>query len=89
MKLPPELFGKQYVMAATSVSRHFVTLGMFIIDQFEFLDEEGKETVKTLDPQVLNLVRTINNTTNECIYTDRGRGHLCCNWCSNLVGSIQ
>lgn len=41
-------------MAATSgVSRHFVTLGMFIIDQFEFLDEEGRETGKTLDPQVL------------------------------------
>jgi len=25
---------------------------MFIIDQFEFLDEEGKETGKTLDPQI-------------------------------------
>ena len=34
-------------------TRHFVTLGMFIIDQFEFLDDDGKATGKTLEPQVL------------------------------------
>ncbi len=31
---------------------HFVSLGMFIIDQFEFLDAEGKKTGETLEPQV-------------------------------------
>lgn len=30
---------------------HFVTLGMFIIDEFYFLDEEGKPTGKILPPQ--------------------------------------
>ena len=32
--------------------RQFVTLGMFIIDEFEFLDENGNKTEKVLDPQV-------------------------------------
>jgi len=31
---------------------HFVSLGMFIIDQFDFLDAEGKKTGETLEPQI-------------------------------------
>ena len=31
--------------------RHFVSLGMFIIDQFSFADEDGNPTGKTLAPQ--------------------------------------
>ena len=30
---------------------HFVTLGMFIIDEFSYLDDEGQPTGKTLAPQ--------------------------------------
>ena len=32
--------------------RHFVSLGMFIVDQFLFEDEDGSPTGKSLDPQV-------------------------------------
>ncbi|KII95784.1 hypothetical protein PLICRDRAFT_693926 [Plicaturopsis crispa FD-325 SS-3] len=31
---------------------HFVTLGMFIIDEFTFSDEDGKPTGQTLPPQI-------------------------------------
>jgi len=34
----------------------FVTLGMFIIDDFEFLDENGKATGKEVAPQVSKTV---------------------------------
>ncbi|KAI5120918.1 hypothetical protein M0805_002898 [Coniferiporia weirii] len=37
---------------ASGPARHFVTLGMFIIDEFEYLDDEGNETGKTLDAQI-------------------------------------
>ncbi|GJE84589.1 Ribokinase-like protein [Phanerochaete sordida] len=42
-------------MASTPVApprRHFVTLGMFIIDMFSFLDAQGAPTGKTLPPQI-------------------------------------
>lgn len=32
--------------------RHFVTLGMFIIDEFEFFNEDGNPSGKVLEPQV-------------------------------------
>ena len=32
--------------------RHFVSLGMFIVDQFLFEDEDGNPTGRSLDPQV-------------------------------------
>ena len=38
--------------------RHFVTLGMFIIDDFEFLDEDGNPTGKELPPQVSKSTET-------------------------------
>lgn len=31
--------------------RHLVTLGMFIVDEFAFADENGCPTAKTLPPQ--------------------------------------
>ena len=40
----------------TKTLTHFVSLGMFIIDQFEFLDTEGKKTGKELEPQVTDAV---------------------------------
>jgi hypothetical protein len=34
-----------------SASRHFVTLGMFVVDEFSYLDEDRRPTGKSLDPQ--------------------------------------
>lgn len=31
--------------------RQLVTLGMFIIDEFEYMDENGQPTGRTLPPQ--------------------------------------
>ncbi len=39
-------------MSSPNDTREFVSLGMFIIDEFTFVDEEGKPTVQTLPPQV-------------------------------------
>lgn len=39
-------------MAALTNRRHFVSLGMFIIDQFAYLDEDGNPTGRTLPAQV-------------------------------------
>ncbi|KAI0637860.1 Ribokinase-like protein [Trametes polyzona] len=39
--------------------RDFVSLGMFIIDEFSFADENGKPTGKTLPPQVRGTYATI------------------------------
>ncbi|KDQ64817.1 hypothetical protein JAAARDRAFT_64637 [Jaapia argillacea MUCL 33604] len=39
-------------MAASADHPHFVTLGMFIIDNFSFLDDQGLATGKHLDPQI-------------------------------------
>ncbi|KAJ7117412.1 Ribokinase-like protein [Mycena crocata] len=36
----------------TSQMPHFVSLGMFIIDEFSVLDEEGKPTGKSITPQI-------------------------------------
>lgn len=38
--------------AASASSRKFVTLGMFIIDDFLYLDAAGEPTGKTTPPQV-------------------------------------
>ena len=38
-------------MANTGESPFFVTLGMFIIDEFLFMDEDGNVTEKEIDPQ--------------------------------------
>lgn len=42
----------QDMIAELDTTPRFVTLGMFIIDEFQFLDEAGRATVKTLDPQI-------------------------------------
>jgi len=34
------------------VQRQFVSLGMFIVDQFLFEDEDGNPTGRNLDPQL-------------------------------------
>ncbi|KAH9853707.1 Ribokinase-like protein [Lenzites betulinus] len=39
-------------MALQSTSLEFVSLGMFIIDEFSFADENGNPTGKTLPPQI-------------------------------------
>ncbi len=39
-----------------SEHRAFVSLGMFIIDEFSFADEDGKPTGKTLAPQVSSIM---------------------------------
>ncbi|PPQ77752.1 hypothetical protein CVT25_011187 [Psilocybe cyanescens] len=38
-------------MATTNSCKSFVTLGMFIIDEFSFMDGEGRPTGRTLEPQ--------------------------------------
>ncbi|KDR83352.1 hypothetical protein GALMADRAFT_219185 [Galerina marginata CBS 339.88] len=38
-------------MASLNAPKKFVTLGMFIIDEFSFMDEEGQPTGRTLEPQ--------------------------------------
>jgi hypothetical protein len=35
----------------STTTPHFVTLGMFIIDDFSFADEHGNPTGKVVDPQ--------------------------------------
>lgn len=37
--------------------RDFVSIGMFIIDEFSFADEDGKPTGKTMAPQVGTILR--------------------------------
>ena len=39
---------------------HFVSLGMFIVDEFEFLDEEGNKTEKCIEPQVIRIYYKID-----------------------------
>ena len=39
-------------VAENSPPRKFVTLGMFIIDEFLYLDESGGATEKSIPPQV-------------------------------------
>lgn len=39
-------------MEHESKTRQFVTLGMFIVDEFTFEDENGIPTGKTIAPQV-------------------------------------
>lgn len=39
-------------MADATHRKVFATIGMFIIDDFDFLDEDGKPTGQTRDPQV-------------------------------------
>ncbi|OJT10494.1 hypothetical protein TRAPUB_12932 [Trametes pubescens] len=39
-------------MSSPNDTREFVSLGMFIIDEFTFVDGEGKPTVQTLPPQI-------------------------------------
>jgi hypothetical protein len=36
---------------ATTQRPHFVTLGMFIVDEFSYVDEHGQPTGKVLPPQ--------------------------------------
>ena len=38
-------------MSCTTQSPSFVTLGMFIIDEFSFLDKEGLPTGRSIAPQ--------------------------------------
>ncbi|KAH8113426.1 Ribokinase-like protein [Phellopilus nigrolimitatus] len=37
---------------ASASTCHFVTLGMFIIDEFDYLDEHGNKSGKVLEPQI-------------------------------------
>lgn len=39
-------------MSSPNNTREFVSLGMFIIDEFTFVDEKGEPTGQTLPPQV-------------------------------------
>lgn len=39
-------------MSSTNDTREFVSLGMFIIDEFTFVDEKGEPTEQSLPPQV-------------------------------------
>ena len=54
--------------------RHFVTLGMFIIDEFAFLDEEGRPTGKTLPSQVSSVPGMLAKVAERA--ADRWRGHI-------------
>jgi len=63
--------------------RQFVSLGMFILDQFLFEDEDGNPTGRNLDPQVS--LRThatcvyslLIFSQNSNVNVDRRRGNLC------------
>lgn len=39
-------------MSSPDDTREFVSLGMFIIDEFTFVDDKGEPTGQTLPPQV-------------------------------------
>ncbi|KZS97999.1 Ribokinase-like protein [Sistotremastrum niveocremeum HHB9708] len=51
------------------MGKHFVSLGMFIIDQFQFLAADGTETGQSQDPQVGTLFRST-----PCIHLEIGGG---------------
>lgn len=57
-------------------SKAFVTLGMFIIDEFSFRDENGIPTGRTLPPQESNdnILLTLSNLLD---FTDWRRRNLC------------
>lgn len=54
-------------MSSTDDTREFVSLGMFIIDEFTFVDDKGEPTGQTLPPQVRALsicsIRIYNSQT--------------------------
>lgn len=64
--------------------RHFVTLGMFIIDEFEFFDEVGQPTGKESASQVrgphLVLKASLWNQQ-----LDWGRWYICEYWSEDVV----
>jgi hypothetical protein len=43
-------------MSTTTTRRKFVSLGMFIIDEFAFADAAGKPDGRSLSPQVLGFI---------------------------------
>ena len=71
--------------------RQFVSLGMFIVDQFLFEDEDGNPTGKYLDPQVslrkraTHVCLLFNFSKNLNVNVDRRRGDLCCYRSEDLV----
>ena len=66
-------------MASETSTRDFVSLGMFIIDEFSFADENGNPTGKTqaaqVSPRILMTTHTILRTPLGMV-ADRGRRHL-------------
>lgn len=69
-----------------SEARKLVTLGMFIIDEFAFLDTTGKPTGRTLSPQEEYTSRSCTRSPLILLSpSDWGRRHLCQHWRSHLV----
>ncbi|KAF8633672.1 hypothetical protein AX15_001283 [Amanita polypyramis BW_CC] len=66
------------------VSSIFVTLGMFIIDEFLFMDEEGNITEKKLDPQESGS-RLHRPLVSYLSFLDWWRGYICGNRRSYMV----
>lgn len=73
------------------MARHFVTLGLFIIDEFEYLDEQGNKTRKTLEPQVMVMIifHLIQRLTHNIGDVDRGWWYICSYWLTYLVCAPQ
>jgi hypothetical protein len=80
------------VTVAKMTQRQFVSLGMFIVDQFLFEDEDGNPTGRSLDPQVglrAEMKETVSRTSfarmdlflifssNFDVDVDRRRRNLC------------
>jgi hypothetical protein len=73
-----------------SEARKLVTLGLFIIDEFAFLDTTGKPTGRRLSPQeeYTSLIGHVLARLSQAILfsaSDWRRWHLCQRWRSHLV----
>ncbi|KAK2466525.1 hypothetical protein APHAL10511_002167 [Amanita phalloides] len=59
----------------------FVTLGLFIIDDFLFMDDDGNMTGRRVAPQESGQLLLVV-TFAECSFTDRRRWNIRSDWCS-------
>lgn len=76
-----EAFQSVRIMSSSGTSeeseRIFVSLGMFIIDDFQFHDENDKPTGRTLPPQVSTLSVTVAFSDFEHVQLDWRWGDIC------------
>ena len=64
----------------------FATLGMFIIDDFSFMDADGRPTGRTVDPQECRSHFTASLWLIRNLFVDWGRWDVCLHRGPHMVG---